>query len=67
MVDTFRGKNILVTGGSGSIGGEIVKKLLQHEPRVVRVLSNDENCLFSLEQELQDHPNLRFLVGDVNL
>ena len=65
MVDIFRGKNVLVTGGSGSIGSEIVKKLLQYEPQVVRVLSNDENCLFNLEQELQGHPNLRFLVGDI--
>jgi UDP-N-acetylglucosamine 4,6-dehydratase len=65
MVDIFRGKNVLVTGGSGSIGSEIVKKLLQYEPQVVRVLSNDENCLFNLEQELKGHSNLRFLVGDV--
>ena len=65
MVDIFRGKNVLVTGGSGSIGSEIVKKLLQYEPQVVRVLSNDENCLFNLEQELKGHSNLRFLVGDI--
>jgi UDP-N-acetylglucosamine 4,6-dehydratase len=65
MVNICRGKNILVTGGSGSIGSEIVKKVLQYEPEVVRVLSNDENCLFNLEQELQGYSNLRFLVGDV--
>ena len=65
MVNIFRGKNILVSGGSGSIGSEIVKKLLQYEPKVVRVLSNDENCLFNLEQELQGYSNLRFLAGDV--
>jgi FlaA1/EpsC-like NDP-sugar epimerase len=65
MVNIFRGKNILVTGGSGSIGSGIVKKVLQCEPRVVRVLSNDENCLFNLEQKLQGYSNLRFLVGDV--
>jgi FlaA1/EpsC-like NDP-sugar epimerase len=65
MVNIFRGKNVLVTGGSGSIGSEIVKKVLQCEPKVVRVLSNDENCLFNLEQELQGYSNLRFLVGDV--
>jgi UDP-N-acetylglucosamine 4,6-dehydratase len=65
MVNIFRGKNILVTGGTGSIGNSIVRKVLQCEPEVVRVLSNDENCLFSLEQELQGHSNLRFLVGDV--
>jgi UDP-N-acetylglucosamine 4,6-dehydratase len=65
MVNIFRDKNILVTGGTGSIGSEIVKKVLQCEPKVVRVLSNDENCLFNLEQELQGYSNLRFLVGDV--
>ena len=65
MVNIFRGKNILVSGGSGSIGSEIVKKMLQYEPEVVRVLSNDENCLFDLEQELRGYSNLRFLVGDV--
>jgi UDP-N-acetylglucosamine 4,6-dehydratase len=65
MVNVFGGKNILVTGGTGSIGSDIVRKVLQCGPEVVRVLSNDENCLFSLEQELQGHSNLRFLVGDI--
>ncbi|MFC1927486.1 UDP-N-acetylglucosamine 4,6-dehydratase family protein [Chloroflexota bacterium] len=65
MVNIFRDKNILVTGGTGSIGSDIVKKLVQYEPKVVRVLSNDENCLFNLEQELRSYSNLRFLVGDV--
>jgi UDP-N-acetylglucosamine 4,6-dehydratase len=65
MANIFRDRNILVTGGSGSIGSEIVKRLLQYEPKVVRVLSNDENCLFNLERELQGRSNLRFLVGDV--
>jgi FlaA1/EpsC-like NDP-sugar epimerase len=65
MTNVFRDKNILVIGGSGSIGSEIVRKVLQYEPKVVRVLSNDENGLFNLEQELQTYSNLRFLVGDV--
>jgi FlaA1/EpsC-like NDP-sugar epimerase len=65
MTNMFRGKNILVTGGTGSIGSGIVRKVLQYEPEVVRVLSNDENGLFNLEQELPGYPNLRFLVGDV--
>lgn len=65
MANIFQDKNILVTGGTGSIGSEIVRKVLQYEPKVVRVLSNDENGLFNLEQELQSCPNVRFLVGDV--
>jgi len=61
----FKDKNILVTGGTGSIGSEIVRKVLQYDPKVIRVFSNDENGLFNLEQQLQDYSNLRFLVGDI--
>lgn len=65
MTDMFKGKNVLVTGGTGSIGSEIVKRVLQREPAVVRVLGNDENGLFELERDVQGHANLRLLVGDV--
>lgn len=62
---TFKNKKILVTGGTGSIGSELVRKLLEFNPKVIRVLSNDENAQFDLEQELKEYGNLRFLVGDV--
>lgn len=65
MTNIFEGKNVLVTGGTGSIGSEIVKKVLQYSPGVVRVFSNDENGLFRLKQGLQMHSNVRFLVGDI--
>jgi len=62
---TFKNKKILVTGGTGSIGNELVRKLLEFNPKVIRVLSNDENAQFDLEQELKEYGNFRFLVGDV--
>lgn len=65
MANTFQDKNILITGGTGSIGSEIARKVLQYEPRVVRVFSNDEDGLFNLEQELRGYSNVRFLLGDV--
>ena len=65
MTNIFRNKNVLVTGGTGSIGSQIVRRLFQYEPKVIRVFSNDENGLFTLEQELQGQSNVRYLMGDI--
>jgi UDP-N-acetylglucosamine 4,6-dehydratase len=65
MANIFKAKNILITGGTGSIGSEIVRQVLRHEPKVVRILSNDENGMFNLQQELKNRSDVRFLVGDV--
>jgi FlaA1/EpsC-like NDP-sugar epimerase len=62
---TFKDKKILITGGTGSIGSELVRKLLECSPKVIRIFSNDENAQFDLEQELKEYNNLRFLVGDI--
>jgi FlaA1/EpsC-like NDP-sugar epimerase len=61
----FKNKRILVTGGTGCIGSEIVKDLLKYNPRVVRIFSNDEDNTFRLSQELDKNDNKRFLIGDV--
>jgi UDP-N-acetylglucosamine 4,6-dehydratase/5-epimerase len=63
--DIFKDKKILVTGGTGCIGSEIVKSLLKYKPKVVRVFSNDEDNTFRLSQELHDGKNTRFLIGDI--
>jgi FlaA1/EpsC-like NDP-sugar epimerase len=60
----YEDKAILVTGGVGSIGSEIVRKILEYKPKVVRVLDINETGLFDLEQEFQTE-KIRPLVGDV--
>ena len=60
----FNGKKILVTGGAGSIGSEIVKEVLKFNPNVVRVLDNDEMGLYTLGEEVKDK-RLRLFMGDV--
>jgi len=60
----YRDKSIIVTGGVGSIGSAIVRKLLQFDVKNIRVLDNNETGLFDLEQELNT-PKLRTLIGDV--
>ncbi len=65
MENIFKNKNIIVTGGTGSIGSEIVRRVLQYDPKVVRIFSRDESKQFELEQEIEDLENVRFLIGDV--
>ena len=60
----YENKVILVTGGAGSIGSEITKKVLEYNPSVVRVLDNNETALFELEEELNSD-KLRIFYGDV--
>lgn len=65
MYDQFKGKTILVTGGTGSIGSELVRQILRYEPRQVRVLSRDEGRQAQLLEWLKYPQNLRLLLGDI--
>lgn len=65
MASQFDGKRILVTGGTGSIGGAIVEALLAQAPEVVRVISRDDTKQFELAQRHRDDARLRLLIGDV--
>lgn len=65
MEELLKGKTVLVTGGTGSIGSEIVRKLLECGVRQVRVYSRDETKQFELAHRLHNNPNISFLIGDV--
>ena len=60
----YKDKIILVTGGSGSIGSEIVRKLLKYEPEAIRILDINETALFDLEEDLKSN-KIRTFIGDV--
>ena len=68
-MSNLKGKEILITGGAGTLGKEIVKKLLKSEsPRGIRIYSRDEekHRLFKKElNELGLLKNIAFLVGDI--
>lgn len=61
----FENKNILVIGGTGTIGQAIVKKLTSYNPKVIRILGRDEYKQFMMQQEYEGYKNIRFLLGDV--
>lgn len=60
----FEGKKILITGGTGSLGKELTKRLLQMKVDTIRILSRNEEKQISMESELDDQ-RLRFLLGDI--
>lgn len=56
-------KTILVTGGAGSIGSEIVKQLAAFSPKKIIVLDNAESPLHEMELFLlKEYPSLNFAV-----
>ncbi len=58
--------NILITGGAGFIGSNLVEALL-NDPRVktVRVLDNLSNGYLENIKPFMDHPDFEFLEGDI--
>ena len=66
--DFIKGKRILVTGGAGSIGSEIVRQLVKFNASTVTVFDNAEASMFYLEQEIsRSNPNshIKYVIGDV--
>jgi len=62
-------KSILITGGTGSLGKELTKTILQKWPDVKRLViySRDEQKQFQMEQDfpLKEYPCIRYFIGDV--
>ncbi len=63
----FENKVILVFGGTGSIGSEVVNQLLKWNPKTIRIFSNSENELWESRFKYKhvDNINLRYLLGDI--
>jgi UDP-glucose 4-epimerase len=62
--DDFSGATVLITGGTGSFGSTMVRRLLTRDVASVRILSRDEAKQDDLRRALDDH-RARFYIGDV--
>jgi FlaA1/EpsC-like NDP-sugar epimerase len=61
----FADKTIVVTGGVGSVGSEIVRQLLELDVREVRAFDNNETALFEAEQEFASDTRFKAYQGDI--
>jgi len=60
----FDGKTVLITGGTGSLGHALTKKLLDSNVETIRIFSRNESKQIEMESNIEDK-RLRFFVGDV--
>jgi len=64
LTKELKGKTLLITGGAGSVGSILVKKILEFPVKTVRVLDIDEHALFKLNRSVSDK-RLRLLLGSI--
>jgi len=59
------GKTVLVTGGTGSFGQFIVRRLLDLEVGEVRILSRDEKKHYDMRHHYANERRIKFITGDI--
>ena len=60
----FKNKTVLITGGTGSLGQAITKRLLETDVSTIRIFSRNESKQIEMEDNIKDD-RLRFFIGDV--
>lgn len=60
----FRNKVLLVTGGTGSFGHALVRKLIESDIKEIRILSRDEKKQDDMRKQFNSD-KLNFYIGDV--
>lgn len=65
----LNGKSILITGGTGSLGKALTRRIFSEFPNVKRlvIFSRDEQKQFQMAQQYPEkkYPAIRFFIGDV--
>ena len=60
----FKGKTLLITGGTGSFGNAVLKKYLDSDIKEIRIFSRDEKKQDDM-RKLYNSEKLKFYIGDV--
>src|SRR5260221_2698181 len=60
----FRGKTLLIAGGTGSFGHAVLKRFLGTEIKEIRIFSRDEKKQNDMREEF-NNDKLKFYIGDV--
>jgi len=60
----FKGKSILISGGTGSFGNAVLKKFLESDIFEIRIFSRDEKKQDEMRRKY-NNPKIKFYIGDV--
>ena len=60
----FKGKKILITGGTGSLGQALTSRLLKMDVDTIRIVSRNEEKQIEMENKFNDK-RLRFFLADI--
>ena len=55
LIQNISKKNILITGGGGSIGAELSRQISNLNPKCIILFEKNEYALYEIEKELKDH------------
>lgn len=64
MNDVFKNKTLLITGGTGSFGGAVLKRFLSSEIKEIRIFSRDEKKQDDMRRMYQND-RIKYYIGDV--
>jgi UDP-N-acetylglucosamine 4,6-dehydratase/UDP-glucose 4-epimerase len=60
----FDGKKVLITGGTGSLGNALTRRLLETDVDTIRIYSRNEYQQIQMQSRFNDK-RLRFFIGDI--
>ena len=60
----FKGKTLLITGGTGSFGSTVLKRILDTDIKEIRIFSRDEKKQDDMRKSLKND-KVKFYIGDV--
>jgi UDP-N-acetylglucosamine 4,6-dehydratase/5-epimerase len=64
MENLFTDKSLLITGGTGSFGNAVLKRILKTDIKEIRIFSRDEKKQDDMRQ-FYNNPKIKYYIGDV--